>query len=170
MGSQVQVVDEGHGPHHRVVAAADVEAGIQIAHRRGAAAHGVAGLDQHGVHTGPGQVGGADETVVAAAHHHHVDVPAGRGATGSGPSLRNGPGNDPGPGNVAGLGHGAGTRHWAREVASSSEWTITSDSVCRRSSSATSSATCGSSGSAPATATTKRAVAGTFFSIPTSGW
>ena len=43
----------------------------------------------------------------------------------------------------------------------------TTDSVCRRSSSATRSCTCGSSGSAPATATVNRADSGTFFIMPT---
>ena len=87
VGRQVEVVHEGHGPHQGVVAAADVEAGVQVADCRGAAPYLFTGLHQQGVHSGPGQVGRADEAVVAAAHHHGVGVANRSGAAGPGADL-----------------------------------------------------------------------------------
>ena len=69
---QLELVRDGHGPHQRVVAVADVDPGADRLHGGGAAADGRAGLVQERPQAGAREVRRRDQPVVARAQDGDV--------------------------------------------------------------------------------------------------
>ena len=74
---QVELLHDRRGAEHAVIAVADVHPGAERVDGRRAPAHLGAGLQDHDVHTGAGEVGGADQPVVARSDDDRAVVHGG---------------------------------------------------------------------------------------------